>query len=198
MAPGRSRSAISALQASPTYTSALQSGQNAILANASATGGLRGGNVQSSLAQFSPALLAQTIQNQYANLGSLTNTGTSAASSLGAAQLGTASSIAQLLQQQGAATAGGQLMPEPIDYTSAFANLRCRRQHRRAASRRRDARASAGRSKQQQQAAQAQQQQQKQVVQSLVTTRTPRPTTMPRRLVLVPQLSAQIQAGVGC
>lgn len=62
-------SAISALQASPAYTSQLQAGQDSILANTSATGGLRGGNVQGALGQFAPALLAQTIQNQYSNLG---------------------------------------------------------------------------------------------------------------------------------
>lgn len=103
------QSAISALQASPAYTSQLQAGQDAILANASATGGLRGGNVQSALGQFSPALLAQTINQQLAGLGGLTALGQNSAAGVGAAQLNTGSNISNLLQQQGAATAGGQI-----------------------------------------------------------------------------------------
>jgi len=103
------QAAISALQASPAYTSQLQSGQDAILANASATGGLRGGNVQSALAQFSPALLAQTIQNQYSNLGSLTSLGQNAAAGVGNAGMSTSNQITSLLGQQGSATAGAAL-----------------------------------------------------------------------------------------
>ncbi len=45
-APGAQEAAISALMKSPQFTSALQLGENRILANASATGGLRGGNTQ--------------------------------------------------------------------------------------------------------------------------------------------------------
>lgn len=103
------QSAISALQASPQFTSLQKQGEDAILANASATGGLRGGNVQGALAQFSPALLAQIINQQYGNLGGITNTGANAAAGVGSASLNTGSNIAGLLQQQGAATAGGQI-----------------------------------------------------------------------------------------
>lgn len=102
-------SAISALQQSPEFTSALQSGQNAILQNASATGGLRGGNTQAALAQFSPQLLAQTINNQYSRLGNLASLGQNAAAGVGNAGLSTGSGISNLLQQKGAALAGGQL-----------------------------------------------------------------------------------------
>lgn len=42
--------AIDALLASPEYSTAVRQSEQAILANASATGGLRGGNVQNSLA----------------------------------------------------------------------------------------------------------------------------------------------------
>lgn len=101
--------AISALQATPMYTSALQTGEESILANASATGGLRGGNTQAALAQFSPALLSSMIQNQYANLGGLTSLGQNAAAGVGNAGLSTGGNIAGLLGQQGAAIAGGQL-----------------------------------------------------------------------------------------
>lgn len=103
------QSAISTLQASPQFTALQKQGEDSILANASATGGLRGGNIQGTLAQFSPALLAQIINQQYGNLGGLANTGANAAAGMGSASLNTGSNIAGLLQQQGAATAGGQI-----------------------------------------------------------------------------------------
>lgn len=106
---GAQQTAISGLQSSPAYQALSQSGKDAILANASATGGLRGGNVQSALAQFQPALLAQLIQQQYSNLGGLTSLGENAAAGVGSAAMNTGSNVAGLLQQQGAATAGGQL-----------------------------------------------------------------------------------------
>jgi hypothetical protein len=102
-------SAVSEIQNSPEFTAALQSGENAIRQNASATGGLRGGNTQAALAQFSPQLLAQTINNQYSRLGNLASLGQNAAAGVGNAGLSTGSGISNLLQQKGAALAGGQL-----------------------------------------------------------------------------------------
>jgi hypothetical protein len=101
--------AISALQSSPQYTALLKSGENSILQNASATGGLRGGNTQGALAQFSPALLAQTINDQYNKLGGLTSVGQNAAAGVGNSGNASTAAITNLLQQQGAATAGGYL-----------------------------------------------------------------------------------------
>jgi len=103
------KAAIGALQNSPQFQALSQQGNDAILANASATGGLRGGNVQAALAQFQPALLSQLIDQQYARLGGLTSIGQNSAAGVGNAGLQTGSNIAQLLQQQGAATAGGQI-----------------------------------------------------------------------------------------
>lgn len=104
---GAQQNAITALQQSPQFTSALQQGENSILQNASATGGLRGGNTQAALAQFSPALLAATLNDQYTKLGGLTSLGQSSAAGVGNAGLKTGSQVADLLQQQGAARAGG-------------------------------------------------------------------------------------------
>lgn len=101
--------AIAGVQSSPQYQALTKAGEDAILANASATGGLRGGNVQASLAQFQPQLLAQLIDQQYQRLGGLTQIGQASAAGVGAAGLNTGSNVAQLLQQQGAATAGGQI-----------------------------------------------------------------------------------------
>lgn len=103
------QSAIAGIQGSPQYQALSQSGQNAILANASATGGLRGGNVQAALGQFQPQLLAQLIDQQYGRLGGLTSLGQNAAAGVGNAGMQTGNSIAQLLGQQGSALAGGAL-----------------------------------------------------------------------------------------
>lgn len=108
-APGAQQTAIDALKGSPQFTSMLAQGENSILQNASATGGLRGGNTQAALAQFSPQLLAQVIEQQYGRLGGLSSMGQNAAAGVGNAGLGTTNSITQLLQQQGAAQAGGAL-----------------------------------------------------------------------------------------
>lgn len=101
--------AIQAIQSSPTFTAALDQGQKSILSNAAATGGLRGGNVQAALAQFSPQLLAQAISDKYSQLGAMSSLGQNAATGVGNAGMSTGSSIASLLQQQGAAQAGGAL-----------------------------------------------------------------------------------------
>lgn len=106
---GSQQSAIDSLKASPQFQSLLQQGESSILSNASATGGLRGGNTQSALAQFSPQLLAQTIEAQYGRLGGLSSMGQNAAAGVGNAGMQTGNSIAALLQQQGAAQAGGAL-----------------------------------------------------------------------------------------
>lgn len=103
------QSAIDALRASPQFTSLLQQGENSILQNASATGGLRGGNTQAALAQYSPALLASTINDQYTRLGGLASLGQNAAAMTGNAGQANANNVTSLLQQQGAALAGGAL-----------------------------------------------------------------------------------------
>ncbi|OWQ83600.1 hypothetical protein CDN99_26075 [Roseateles aquatilis] len=103
------KQAIDALQNSAAFQAQLQQGTNSILQNASATGGLRGGNTQAALAQFSPQLLAQTINDQYAKLGGLTSLGQNAAAGVGNAGIATGNNITNLLQQQGAAQAGAYL-----------------------------------------------------------------------------------------
>lgn len=107
--PDAQAKAIAALQASPQFTSLQQQGTNSILASASATGGLRGGNVQGALAQFSPALLSQVINDQYGRLGGMVSIGQNAAAGTGNAGMQTGAGVSALLQQQGAATAGGAL-----------------------------------------------------------------------------------------
>ena len=108
-APGAQQQAITALQGSPQFQALQQQGENAILQNAAATGGLRGGNVQAALAQFRPALLSGLIEQQYNRLGGLTAIGQNAAAGVGNAGMSTGSNIATLLGRQGQAEAGGIL-----------------------------------------------------------------------------------------
>ena len=101
--------AISQLEQSPMFASLLRQGENAMLQNASATGGLRGGNTQSALMQFRPDLLAQVINDQYSKLGGLTQIGQASAAGQASAGMQNASNIGALLADRGAALAGGQL-----------------------------------------------------------------------------------------
>ena len=119
------------MQNSPAFQEMQRAGQNAILQNASATGGLRGGNTQEALAQFSPQLLNQLIEQQYARYGGLSaqggnvgqflagsaqnagqnvaQLGQASAAGVGAGQLNSASQVADLMGQQGAANAGAAM-----------------------------------------------------------------------------------------
>lgn len=103
------QNAINAIESSPAYKSMTQQGETAILQNASATGGLRGGNTQAALAQFRPQLLAQLIESQYSKLGGLVNIGQNAAAGTGNAGQNSSNQIINALQQQGAASAGAAL-----------------------------------------------------------------------------------------
>lgn len=117
---GAQQGAINGIQGSPQFGALAQQGEDAILANASATGGLRGGNVQGALAQFRPQLLSQLIDQQYQRLGGLTSLGQNAAAFTGNSGVQTGqgiaglganagTQIAGLLGQQGAAQAGAAL-----------------------------------------------------------------------------------------
>lgn len=117
---GAQSGAISALEQSPLYQAQVQQGENAMLQNASATGGLRGGNLQAAMAQFRPQMLQAEIERQYGRLGGLTalgqttsqnlaQMGQASAAVVGAAGMQSAGNIANLLGQQGAAQAGGAL-----------------------------------------------------------------------------------------
>lgn len=103
------QAAYDQIQNSAGFQSQLQLGQNAMLQNAAATGGLRGGNTQAAMAQFAPALLNQAIASQYQNLGGITSLGQNAAAGQGAAGMQSANAIGGLYQSQGANTAGYQL-----------------------------------------------------------------------------------------
>jgi hypothetical protein len=100
---------MNALLSGPEYTTGVRQGEEAILQNASATGGLRGGNTNNSLANFRADLLASTFNNQFQRLGQVSSLGQNAAAGVGNAGIQTGQIIGQQLTQQGAALAGGQI-----------------------------------------------------------------------------------------
>lgn len=103
------QAAIGALEQSPLFQSSVRQGEEALLQQASATGGLRGGNIQAALAQFRPAMLQEQIAQQYQNLAGLTELGQQSSAYQGTSGMKTAGSIGELLGQRGAAIAGGQM-----------------------------------------------------------------------------------------
>ena len=103
------QAAINAIQNQPGFREMIAQGENAMLQNAAATGGLRGGNLQGAMAQFRPQMLAQAIQDQYSRLGGMTALGQQSAAGVGTAGMQTGRGIADLLGQMGAAQAGGYL-----------------------------------------------------------------------------------------
>jgi hypothetical protein len=107
--PEAQRAAITALEQGPQFEALVGQGEEAILQQAAATGGLRGGNVQGALAQFRPQILSSLIEQQYGRLGGLTATGQASAAGQATAAQTMGSNITNLLQQQGAAQAGSAL-----------------------------------------------------------------------------------------
>jgi hypothetical protein len=107
--PEAEQAAIERIRGGETFQALAQQGEEALLQRASATGGLRGGNIQGALAQFRPALLNQAIEQQYGRLGGMTQLGQRSAAGVGAAGMETGTNVANLLAQQGAARAGGEL-----------------------------------------------------------------------------------------
>lgn len=75
LGPEAQQAAIAQIESSPQYQAMVQQGERGILANAAATGGVRGGNTQAALAQYRPQVLAGLIDQQYARLGGLSGLG---------------------------------------------------------------------------------------------------------------------------
>lgn len=107
--PEAEQAAIDALAASPQLEALARQGEEAILQQASATGGLRGGNVQAALAQFRPAMLQRLIEQRYEQLGGITDIGRTSAIVQGEGGLQTGTNISNLLLGKGSAMAGARL-----------------------------------------------------------------------------------------
>lgn len=107
--PEAERAAIERISGGETFKALAQQGEEALLQQASATGGLRGGNVQAALSQFRPQVLNALIEQQYGRLGGFTTLGQASAAGQAASGMESASNIGNLLANQAAATAGGQV-----------------------------------------------------------------------------------------
>jgi len=120
LGPEEQSKAISQIEQGGGFQASVQAGEEALLQRASATGGLRGGNIQAALSQFRPQMLQQEIERQYGRLGgfsdigretqaNLLKIGQSSAAGVGAQGVETGTNISNLLAQQGAARASGAL-----------------------------------------------------------------------------------------
>lgn len=118
--PEAQRAAVEALAANPEFQALTRQGEEALLQRASATGGLRGGNIQGALAQYRPQMLQDYITQQYSRLGGLTALGQTTSQNIAALgqasaagqsanALQTGANIAGLYGDIGAARAGGML-----------------------------------------------------------------------------------------
>jgi len=101
--------AVNQVQQNPNFMALVQQGEGALLQNAAATGGLRGGNTQAALAQFRPQMLNQALQQQYQNLGGLTQIGQASAAQQAAGETQFGRDIAGLYGNIGQAQAGAAL-----------------------------------------------------------------------------------------
>jgi hypothetical protein len=99
--------AIKGIENSPMFKALANQGEVALTQQASATGGLRGGNVQAALAQFRPNMLNNLINQQYERLGGLTGLGQSSAVGQANAGQNASNQISDLYGQRAAAAAGG-------------------------------------------------------------------------------------------
>lgn len=111
----KQQSAIGNIENSPFFKSQYQQAENALLQNASATGGLRGGNTQEALADNRSNMLFGNVQQQLQNLSGVASNGQSAAAGLGGQGLQFGNNIAQGYGDIGQAQAGYQLAKGQIN-----------------------------------------------------------------------------------
>ena len=103
---GAQQTAINNLQNSPFLQSMYKQAENALLQNASATGGLRGGNIQGALADNRMNMLNTAYTNQMQNLGNLVTLGQNSATNTGTNAMAMANNISNLNTNIGQAQAG--------------------------------------------------------------------------------------------
>lgn len=111
----KQQGAIGNIENSPFFQSQYQQAENALLQNASATGGLRGGNTQEALADNRSNMLFNNVQQQLQNLSGVAGNGQSAAAGLGGQGLTFGNNMAQGYNDIGQAQAGYQLAKGQIN-----------------------------------------------------------------------------------
>ena len=115
-APGPSaeeqqRQAFASFNESPGQRFLRDRAQKNLLRNASAIGGLGGGNVRTALVEQGAGFAQQDFNNQFARLGQLAGQGQNAANTSGQLGAQSASQIGNLQANQGAAQASGIIAP---------------------------------------------------------------------------------------
>ncbi len=101
--------ALENVQNSPTLARIIENGEDSILANASATGGLRGGDIQRGLADFRGDAFIDELNAQMSRFAGLAGLGSGATDSISKFGAARANNMSDLFAQQGAARAGGIL-----------------------------------------------------------------------------------------
>ena len=117
----KQQGAIGNIENSPFFKSQYQQAENALLQNAAATGGLRGGNFQEALADNRSNMLFNNVNQQLQNLSGVASNGQSAAAGLGGNAMTFGNNMAQGYQDIGQAQAGYQLAKGQI-YTGLYNN----------------------------------------------------------------------------
>lgn len=107
--PEKQAAALGMIQGSPELAALFRNGEEAVLQNASATGGLRGGNTQRGLADFRSDAFNTVLQNQLSRLGGLAGMGMGSTEAVANFGQQKANSITELLGRIGGAKASGYL-----------------------------------------------------------------------------------------
>lgn len=97
------------IENSPELAAIIRHGTEGVLQNASATGGLRGGNTETGLANFRADAFANQLQTQISRLAGLAGLGQGATDSVSSFGANKANNVANLFGQQGQVRAGGLL-----------------------------------------------------------------------------------------
>ena len=112
---------INQLQGGERFRALQSQGENAILQNASATGGLRGGNTQAILAQFRPQMLNDLIRQTLADYSGLATMGVNTGQDMASQALNYGNNLSNLYTGQGAATSQSALRQGEIGAAGAMA-----------------------------------------------------------------------------
>lgn len=113
--PEKQQAALGIIQNSPVLARMIDQGTEGVLQNASATGGLRGGNTERGLADFRADAFNQVLQDQLQRLSGVSTLGANAVNSSANFGADMASNIAALLSGQGQVKAGTILGKQQVD-----------------------------------------------------------------------------------
>lgn len=107
--PEAEQAHIDQIRNSPEFTSLVQAGEEGILQNASATGGLRGGNTQDALSKFRPQVLSGLIKERFNRFLAGSQIGQSSAAQVGSGALNTGQGVSNTIINQGEAVGQGAI-----------------------------------------------------------------------------------------